>query len=156
MAGDDVFQPSHGITKHPVRAQHPSLDNSLPCASPGKTSPSTGTCRGYHWGSIGGRCLPAGQPLTHGQLVPAALAADPQAGSFGVNGMLMVVGLGAVVPAWGGSDTPLETLRGQMGSPLPPPPPFPCSSAGDRPGHARCQGANGSSGGPQALIEQEA
>lgn len=133
MAGDDVFQPSHGITKHPVRAQHPSLDNSLPCASPGKTSPSTGTCRGYHWGSRGGRCLPAGQPLTHGQLVPAALAADPQAGSFGVNGMLMVVGLGAVVPAWGGSDTPLETLRGQMGSPLPPPPPSPAALLGTVP-----------------------
>lgn len=44
MAPDDVFQPSH------IHTQHPSLDTSPPCASPGKSSRSTGSCWEHWWG----------------------------------------------------------------------------------------------------------
>lgn len=97
MTAGDVFQPSHGVTKCPVRAQHPSPDTPLPCAAPGRTSAALGPA-----GASLARGVPMGQLLTPGQPLPTAPAADPQSGNCGVNGMLMSQELGEIAPACGG------------------------------------------------------
>lgn len=109
----------------------------------------------HHWDLLGASLgVQGGLPLLpHGLPVPVALAADPLAGTWRVNGMVMLEGLGEIVPARGTPPHPLVRLGGQMGSPLPPPSPAALLRTAPAMHAAGCKRQLG---GLQALIEQEA